>query len=205
MNLATAVVFFIYLQSQPLAPGNGGGYLQAWVLYGCPSEQLAREWALAQFAQHRLSPSVGIKELRVLPLGDILYTEDGTIPALWNALPRAEQWRDTLGGHDTYYILAPNKRPAPPAAGTPRARREEMQRSMANSADLNWDVDRSGYYIVFTRHQAVLIKEVNAPAAGIVYVPLVRGTPAGDETAGIWPWRGLTTYHQPASPALSPH
>jgi hypothetical protein len=204
MNLAPAIVFFIFLQSQPVAPGNGG-MLQTWVLYDCPSEQLARQWAQAQFAQFRLPASVGIRELRVLPMQDTIYTEDGPIPAPWTALPAVDPWSDASEGHHTFYVMAPNKRPAPLGKVSPQQERESLRAAMNNSVEFNWDASKSWYYIVFSKHQAVLIKEVNAPSAAIVYAPLVRGTPAGDENAGVWPWSGITIYHQPSPAALSPH
>ena len=175
-----------------------------WVLYGVPSEQLAREWAQVEFEKKQSSSDYKIERMLVLPVNNTLHTEDGPIIVPWGALPGEKSMESVVPSHDTFYIMAPNKKPQLPANISPRDERASLQKGLGDRADLNWDVSKSWYYIVYTKHLAVLVKEVNAAAAAIPYARHVRGMSAGDEIATVTPWQGLTYYQQP-SPALIQH
>ncbi len=201
MSAIHAVVFFIYVLANPSQPGFPKAQMQ-WVLYGAPTQQLAGEWAQAEFAQKHNAGGYTIEHLLVLPLGDTMYTEDGPVPAPWMTLPAPGQGDAGTPRHDTFYIVAHKNKNAAPSDKTPREERQALEKSMGDDGDFNWDENKCWYYIVYTKHQAFLVKEVNAAAAGFVYLRAAQATPAAGETATVSPWQGLTIYQEP--PATAP-
>ncbi len=185
MPAGHALVFFIYLMTQPLPSSSAAGAQMQWVLCGAPSAQEARVWALAQLDKLHLPATPAPKRFLVLPLGDTLYTAEGHAPVDWKALPPPGWFHGNSRSHDTYYFVPTKKlkdKPAQPVSG------DDL---MPPSEGQPW------YYVIYTEHQAVLVQATNPLAAAGPYRKAVAGTPAADEIAGVWPWEGLTPYQPP--------
>lgn len=212
MNAVPAVVYLILIVALPVKPG-GSGFIFERVVQGAPSAQKALAWGREKFQREMKQAPAPCKigDTLVVPVSQMLLTEDGQEMVKWSALPSPEARQISPPGAPIRYdaafesewglmvdISPVNQTKNDPTLDMKANQvRDWLRQHVPNGAKLNWDDRKAWYYIAFTRHEAHLLKAVNFAAAVVRYGKAVRGTPAGDEEAKLSQWDVLDVYHEP--------